>query len=242
MDIRFVIVLMVIAMVMDFLGRMARKRQAALPPDQDGAADGAVNGAADGADILGVLRGEELEPRERREHRPSGETSGPADRLPAGGRSPSAQQPGRLTAPREAAGFGVAPAVEPPPEPVRDVPAPRERRPEPAARTWELRDRSPRKIEVRSREPRSPERPQAAAGAPRAEVARQPVAAPPAVPAAAARDAAGGAADVAPAAEGLGDRLGLGNAAALRRAVLVREVLGPPLAMRDRGRGGAGGR
>lgn len=236
MDVRFIIAMMAIAMVMDFLGRMARKRQAAMSPDQ--------GDAAEGAEILKVLTGEEEELPEPWERPPPGEPFGAADRLPPRGPPTSPVRPDRPGAAREAAGLFAAPAPTLP-EPVRDVPAPpalKPPKPAPAAPVVELRDRTPRKIEVRSREPRLPERPQAGAEVARTEAPSKPVAAAPAVPVPPATAVARGLAGVTPRREGLGDRLGLGSAAALRRAVLVREVLGPPVALRDDGQGGASGR
>lgn len=235
MDVRFIIAVMVIAMVMDFLGRMARKRQAMMSPDQ--------GDAAEGAEILKVLTGEEEDLPEPRERLPRGEPFGAADRLPPQGHPPSSARPDRPGAAREAAGLFAAPSLTLP-EPVRDVPEPplRPPRPAPAAPVVELRDRTPRKIEVRSREPRLPERPQAGAEMARTEALPKPVAAAPAAPVPPVTEVARGLADVTPTREGLGDRLGLGSAAALRRAVLVREVLGPPVALRDGGQGGASGR
>lgn len=228
MDIRFVIVLAIIAMVMDFLGRMARKRQGLLPPDQDG--------EVDGADLLGVLTGEEQEPFGPRERIPPGQRPGVADRPPPLARPPAAERLDRLAAAREAAESFMAPIAKPPPERVADGPLAGAEAP--VRETWalELRDRTPREIEVRSREPRSTERRPLPVEEPRIERVRQRAAPLPAVPAAPPPEAAVRPADIRRARGGVGDRLGLGSATALRRAVLVREVLGPPLALRDEGR------
>ena len=98
-------------------------------------------------------------------------------------------------------------------------------RPSPARvdpRPWEPRgrDRTARPIEVRSRAPRSfdpvsriasgePDRPSHSVGAEIASLSRR------------------------SRSTDLGDRLGLSDARTLRRVVVAREVLGPPLALRD---------
>ena len=225
MDIRFIIAMMVIAMIMDFLGRMARKRRGVVPPGEDG--------AAEGADLLEALTGEEPEPVVRRQPVASGEQlyrAGPGLGPPPGGR------PVRVAPAREVVETFVAPIAKPVPEPpdVVEVPPPRSTFDEeetriPGARTLELRDRAPREIEVRSREPR-PQEPRAVLEE-RAEAVSQP-----ALPLPAVSGRVGGRVQgAAPGAGNVGGRLGLGGTAALRRAVLMREVLGPPLALRDRG-------
>lgn len=234
MDIRFIIVIMVIAIVMDFLGRMARKRQGLLPPDQDG--------AVDDADALNALTGVEPEapgPRAR-------PTAAVAPKAPQTWDLPPARPTGeqfrrgdrrdRVAAAREAVETIVTPIVKPEPKPAAKLPAPAAEVPLREARVLELRDRSPREIPVRSRDPRGREKPPAPAERPRVEVVPQP-----ARPVRVAPKPAGSPAE-ATAARDRGGRLGLGSAAGLRRAVLIREVLGPPLALRDDGEPGPGTR
>lgn len=246
MDIRFIVVLAIIAMVMDFLGRMARKRQGLMLPDQDE--------GVEGADMLDVLTGEEREPFVSRgrlapgegaaggERSPSGQRPGAADRRPPLGLPSPSERLDRLAAAREAAESFVAPMVKPPPEPVADVPVPLGQQPHREARALELRDRAPREIEVRSREPRSTERRPLPVEEPRIQAVRQSAApTPPAAVSPSSSAAARRPAEIRPAQGSVGDRLGLGSATALRRAVLVREVLGPPLALRDEGRPTGGG-
>ena len=245
MDIRFIVVLAIIAMGMDFMGRMARKRQGLLPPDQDE--------GVEGADMLDVLMGEERQPfvpRERvargegaaeGERSPSGERPGDADRRPPPGLPSPTERLDRLAAAREAAESWMAPIVKPPAQPVADVPVPSGQPPVRETRALELRDRAPREIEVRSREPRSTERRPLPVEEPRIEAVRLPAAPTPAASVSPSTEAAGRPTQIRPAQGSVGDRLGLGSATALRRAVLVREVLGPPLALRDEGRPPGGG-
>ncbi|MYG81431.1 MAG: hypothetical protein F4187_06545 [Gemmatimonadetes bacterium] len=231
MDIRFIIAMMVIAMIMDFLGRMARKRRGLMPPDEDG--------AAEGADLLNALAGEEPEPVVRRQPVASGEQlyrAGPGLGPPPGGERLDPVRAAREAAReavREAAGTLVAPIARPASEPPDEVAVPpsrstfdEEETTIPGARTLELRDRAPREIEIRSREPRPLER--RAAPEERVRAVPRPVAR-------VAPDSSADSPDARLAEDSVGDRLGLGSAAALRRAVLVREVLGPPLALRDGG-------
>ncbi len=229
MDIRFIIAMMVIAMIMDFLGRMARKRRGLVPPDQDG--------AVEGADLLKALTGEDPEPVAPRQRSAAGQQP---DRVGQGFGLPSGDRLDPAGAAREVAGALVAPIVKPAPEPPEALAVPpppstfdEEETTIPGARALELRDRAPREIEVRSREPRPEER--RAAPEEHVRAVPRPVAR-------AAPDSSPGSPDgsrpgVRLAEGNVGDRLGLGSAAALRRAVLVREVLGPPLALRDRGEG-----
>ena len=91
-----------------------------------------------------------------------------------------------------------------------------------------MRDRAPREIQVRSRDPRPMEQLPAPADLPPAREVVARTAAPegqalPDPPPSTRR----------PRSTELGKRLGFGSAADLRRLVVAREVLGPPLAMRD---------
>ena len=229
MDFRFVAVLMIIMAILDLLGRMARKRAAA--------ASGEEGDSLEGVDVFKVLTAEEPEPPG-----PPARSGQPEDgavrrpdevrpreaaraRIPPAGGGRGREIPAVLQRAEPAASPGVLPTAAPP-APARE------------ARVLELRDRAPREIEVRSRDPRPVRRQPvdpvagispAAPGdlpAPAEPVvrasSRRLVPQPPPVPA------------HRPRSVDIGSRLGLGSNADLRRVVLAREVLGPPLAMRDR--------
>ena len=201
MDFRFIAVLMIIMAILDFLGRLARKRA--------GAAQSEDGDALDGVDVLKALTGEDRRapgPGEAREAAiPQARVGGDQRVVPA------VVQRAEAVAPPA----GRVPAAAPP-VPIRE------------SRVLELRDRAPREIQVRSREPRAmEERPSPTDLQPPGEVAVGPVSPrvqpkqhpPPATRRSRSTD--------------VGKRLGLGSADDLRRLVVAREVLGPPLAMRD---------
>ena len=200
MDFRFIAVVMIIMAILDFLGRLARKR-AGVAQSEDGE-------ALDGVDVLKALTGED--------GRGSGRGEARAAAIPQArvgrdqGAVPAVLQRAEAVAPPA----GRVPSAAPP-VPIRE------------SRVLELRDRAPREIQVRSREPRPmEERPsptdlpprEVAAGAvsPNVQPKQHP---PPATRRSRSTD--------------VGKRLGLGSADDLRRLVVAREVLGPPLAMRD---------
>lgn len=211
MDIRFLLILAVVAAIMEILGRLARR----------GAGTGAprVQGP-DGADPL-MQQLEELEwvpgSHDDEDDRPAPRRERTAPERPAAAIAPEpAREPEPLS--RE------LPPV-PLPRQQRPAPVPRQQRPPPPPEpVVVLRDRAPRPVPVRSREPRPVEvRP---AGVRRVEPSL--VKPHPVEREAAAR--AGGAG-------GAGGRLGLGTVDGLRRLVVAREVLGPPIALRDGERG-----
>ena len=205
MDFRLIVAIMIIAMIMDLVGRMAKKRQGLIPPGPDAPADG----LGDFAESVVVDR------------RLSGTQ---ARAVPAE----------RIGVPPAGSETGGVPAILPArtwTDPAERVPAPVDRPPVREARVLELRDRAPRPREVRSRDPRSAGPPPAAKPIPLPEAPREPSAppreAPPQSPA-----RGWDRIQATPMAD-LGDRLDLASPAALRRAVLAREVLGPPVALRD---------
>ncbi len=233
MDFRFVAVLMIIMAILDLLGRMARKRAAA--------ASGEEGDSLEGADVfkdyetrLAILQQKALTGEEPKPPGLPARSGQPEDgavrrpdevrpreaartRIPPAGGGPGREIPAVLQRAEPAASPGVLPATAPPAT-ARE------------ASVLELRDRAPREIEVRSRDPRPVRRQPAAAPAdlpaPAEPVvrasSRRLVTQPPPVP------------GHRPRSVDIGSRLGLGSNTDLRRVVLAREVLGPPLAMRDR--------
>ena len=130
MDLRFIAVVMIIMAILDFLGRLARKR-AGLAQSEDG-------DALDGVDVLKALTGEDGRGSGRGEARaaaiPQARVGGDQGVVPA------VVQRAEAVAPPA----GRVPAAAPP-VPIR------------GSRVLELRDRAPREIQVRSREPRAME-------------------------------------------------------------------------------------
>ena len=225
MDLRFMAIVMAIAIIMDILGRMARKRageqQAEQPPEE-------------GWNVLQALAEvDELPDKLRRDALPPGRTGPEAQREQEPAARVDAPDPA-VSAPRFDPIAWPEP-VEPEwtvleraaPEPVSPEPAgivpaavPAAVRSEPEP--WEppLRDRAARPIEVRSRAPRTVDRESRTARPPEIERTPHPLAH------VATLSRRSRSADVA-------ERLGLTDAQALRRIVVAREVLGPPLALRD---------
>ena len=215
MDFRWVVAVMVVMAILDMIGRMLRKQAGELPV--------AKGDSVKGADVLKYLTGEEPEP--------------------PGADSPARAARDRTGAPvplrTEAAAGPVAEgrtAVAPVPFGGGRAPEVRDRGP----RETEVWDRGPREIELRSREPRplvSRPSPAQAHSAPGEPPSADSVTPPRGVPA----SDAPGRRDVPPLppptplrrSVDLAGQLGLGGAGALRRAVLAREVLGPPLALRE---------
>lgn len=216
MDISFVILLMVVMAILDMIGRMLRKR-AAVAPDEKA-------GPVDSTDVLKYLTGED----------PGAEPGAPRTSVPAraGSDQPAlaALQRGEAAAPPPARGLSAAPGLpvaerhpaSAPPVPVREARvlelrdrSPREiQGPDRSPREIVLRDRSPRDVELRGGDPRPVEHGRSAGAAGTPELS------PPPAPVRRTRSG------------GVGDRLGLGSASGLRRLVVAREVLGPPLALR----------
>ena len=195
MDLRFMAIIMAIAIIMDILGRMARKRAGEEQPQES---------PDEGWNVLQALtEAEELPDKLLREALP------PAVQEPVPSRPMAAER----TVPDPVAIDPVAIAPTDRPVAARVEPQP-----------WDLpvRDRAARPIEVRSRAPRSFDPvSRIASGEPGIEKSPHSLAA-----------------DVSSVSRrsrstDLGDRLGLTDAQALRRVVVAREVLGPPLALRD---------
>ncbi len=189
MDIRFIAAIMVIAMIMDLLGRMARKRaeqQGRLPGDEPAPGEGAVGESA--WDLFGAVAPDAVE-------RPS----------VVGAVEPEPPAASEALSPSEAL---AQPAPLAPPAPMEPAP------PEPP-----VRDRAARPIVVRSREPRPAvqDRPERTAARPAAAKAKP-------TPVGRRRRTS-----AAP----LDDKLGIGTRRGLRRALVAREVLGSPVALRD---------
>ena len=230
MDFRLIAAVMIIMAILDMIGRMLRKRAGEVP--------GANGGAVEGGEVLKHLMGERSEaPGTGTPVRPGRDPGALAVRRQAEAAAPPAGK-GFPAAERPAAS-AMFPATErlptaAPPVTARD------------SRVLELRDRAPREIEIRSRNPRPvdsrPERlpaPSAAGLPPSAGPAPLPGAAPlpEPVPAGASRARREVPAPTLPTPArrtvDLANQLGLGGAGALRRAVLAREVLGRPLALRE---------
>ena len=224
MDLRFMAIVMAIAVIMDVLGRMARKRaaeqqQSQVPPEEGW---NVLEALADADEPANKLPGEELPPARTRWLADETPDVEPAARVDAPRPAPPPADPGawpdparasERTAPEPAVRepFGVVPAVAP--AALREDPVP-----------WETsrREPTPRPIEVRSRAPRTFD-PERRLAPPEPETERRPH--PP-----------GG--DVGTVSRrsrvtGLGGRMGLTDVRALRNIVVAREVLGPPLALRN---------
>ncbi len=210
---------MAIMAILDMVGRMVRKRA--------GGAQQPKGDPVDGADVLKYLTGEE--PGEAPEM-PGASVSVRPERDP--GARAVLQRPGAAAPPvAERLRADEKPAAAAPPVPAGEPPAP------------EPRDRTPREIRIRSRDPRPLAPPPE-----RSPVPTSSAMSPPAVPSSPPEADPVGAAParletraVAPApvpvrrrpTDGLAGQLGLGGSGALRRAVVAREVLGPPLALRE---------
>ena len=210
MDLRFIAVVMAIAVIIDMLGRMARKRTADQqgPPGEEW---DMLKALAEGRDPPGPAAGE-AQPARR-------------EQQVAGGFELWSETPAR---PGARDPVELKPVVEPAaPEPV-------------------VRDRAARPIVVRSREPRPverrPERPD-----PQEElsVRTRPLPAPlpperklpaPPRPASSPPAASRSTRPRRTGTAGPEDRLGLGTIGGLRNALVAREVLGPPIALRGEGR------
>ncbi len=222
MDIRLFVVVMAIAIIMDIIGRMARKRagEQQVQPGEEW-------------DMLNALTEQAEELRRRHREAPGpGEAPPPGEVPPPGeGPSPGAVPPLGAVPPRVDApmarreqmigGFEVWPDVPSAPappevvetgpvvEPVAAEPVFRDRTPRPpVAQEPVFRERSPRPLVIRSGDGRlldgDRSRPARLPLPPRRRPARRP-----------------------------DDRLGLGTVGGVRNAIVAREVLGPPLALRD---------
>ena len=232
MDIRLLAIIALIAALMEILGKLARKRAAKEAEDGSRPARADPFGSVmEELEWLPMDDDQAVQPTparaapvsERRE--PVAELEPPVWPPPPEAEPPVWPSPSR----------GIEPPVRPSPRAVEAAPPPR-RTVEPAsppvraARVVEYRDRAPREIKVRSREAR-PVEPRRAVPARRVDEVRVPVVARRAAEGAAARGA-GPEQPVIPGV-GVGHGLGLGSVSGLRRLVVAREVLGPPLALRD---------
>ena len=214
MDIRFLLILAVVAAIMEILGRLARKGAgtgAPRVPGPDGA-DPLMQQLEELQWVPGAHDDEDDTPAPRRERaaleRPAAATAAATATAPERVREPE-------PLPTELPPAPVPRQPRPAPVPRQPRPAPVPRQPPPAQeRVLVLRDRAPRPVPVRSSEPRRVEvRP----------VEPHPVAPPLVKPRPAEREAPASA----------GGWLGLGKVDGLRRLVVAREVLGPPIALRD---------
>ena len=219
MDIRFIAIVALIMAIMEILGRLAKKGVGTGVPGE--APAGSVDPLLQGLEELEWLPGMEDQVSEpaRRVAEPSVAERAIAERAVA---ERAVAQP--VAEPAGARLFGVEPAGAQPFAPAREI----ERRlpPPQAEQVIRYRERAPRVVEVRSREARSI-KPRPATPARRVEEAAL------AASRRAAPDGPG-----KPRARGERE-LGLSSVAGLRRLVVAREVLGPPLAMRE-GDGGLG--
>ena len=191
MDLRFVAVFMAVVIIMDMLGRMAKKRVAEQqgPPGEEW-------------DMLESLPEAEELPRPVAREAPAAR----AEQV-MGGFELWSETPSRP---------GVPHAVE------------REPAIEPARQAPTIQDRPARPIVVRSRDPR-PSAPRPERAAPEEELvvlARQ-------LPASTRRRSARATISRRTRAADSDGRLGLGTPSGLRNAIVAREVLGPPVALRD---------
>ena len=245
MDLRFMAIVMAIAIIMDILGRRARRRAGEQQADQP-ADEGwnVLQALADADKLPEKLARDALPPGRPRPEARAELDPEPVTRVDVPGPEPSVPrfdpfawpEPVELerTIPERAAREPVAPdpfAAEPVlPAPAGSAPTavPSAVRSEPEP--WEppTRDRAARPIEVRSRAPRTVER-ESRTARPSPEIERTPYP----LPDVATLSRRSRTSDVA-------DRLGLTDGQALRRIVVAREVLGPPLALRGIGRGAGG--
>jgi hypothetical protein len=208
-DIRLLAIIALIAVLMEMLGRLARKRAA------NEAEDGSRPARVD--PFASVM--EELEWLPMDEDQAAKPTPGVAALIAERPVPPAEVEPPVWPPPPE-----VEPPVWPAPRTVEPAPPPR-----PAGQVVEYRDRAPRAMEVRSREARTVER-RRTVPARRVDEVRVPVVAMRAE--GAASRGAGPERLVVPDA-GRSEGLGLRSVSGLRRLVVAREVLGPPLALRD---------
>jgi hypothetical protein len=227
-DIRLLAIIALIVALMEILGKLARKRAA--KEAEDGSRPARVDPFAS------VM--EELEWLPMDEDQAAKPTPGVAALIAERPVPPAEVEPPVWPPPPPE----VEPPVWPAPRTVEPAPPPRPavspRRPavEPASpphragRVVEYRDRTPRAIEVRSREARPVERRRAVPSR-RVEEVPVPVVARRAAKAVASKGD-GPKQRVVPDA-GRSEGLGLRSVSGLRRLVVAREVLGPPLALRD---------
>ena len=222
MDIRFLAVIFLVAALMEMIAKMMRKARAA--ELEDGSAPKSVDPLAQVFRELELLPEDEEAPEPvRPESEPRAqEWSRRTEEVGRGRVDPGGEPAGpwALPSPASRAGQVVEPVVRAEPVP---LPTPR------AAPVVPSRDRTPRPVEVRSREFR-PREAREIVRRPRTDMRPAPVAAR-VVPG----EGAPGRAETRRGGEGAGESgvLGLGSVGGLRRLVVAREVLGPPVALRD---------
>ena len=221
MDIRLLAIIALIVALMEILGKLARKRAA------NEAEDGSRPARVDPfATVMEELEWLPMDDDQAVKPTPARAAPIPERPVPVAELEPPVWPP----PPR-----GIEPPVRPSPRAVESAPPPR-RTVEPALppgrapRVQEYRDRAPREIKVHSREAR-PSAPRRSVPDRRIDEVRVPVVARRAAEGAAARGA-GPEQPVIPGV-GRGEGLGLRSVSGLRRLVVAREVLGPPLALRD---------
>ncbi len=216
MDLRFLAVLMAVAVVMDMLGRMAKKR-AAQHQDPSGGEDWDMSKVLAEADELRQpVAGETPQARRERRNQVVGgfelwsETpSGPGD--------PDSVEPFERKPVIESAGQEPVTQREPV---IQHQPIIRDRAPEPLV----VRSRDPQPVEQRPESAPAGPSDEFATPVPRLPAPRMPA---PQIPVPQTRPRRRFRAARAD------DRLGLGTPGGLRTAVVAREVLGPPLALRS---------
>ncbi len=221
MDLRFLAVLMAVAVVMDMLGRMAKKR-AAQQQDPSGGEDWDMSNALAEAEELRqpVARATPQVRREQREHRE--QIVGGFELWSETPSGPGPTKPGALDAVRrkpmiESAGQEPVTQREPV---IQHQPIIRDRAPEPLV----VRSLDPRPVEQRPESAPAGPSDEFATPVPRLPAPRMPA---PQIPVPQTRPRRRFRAARAD------DRLGLGTPGGLRTAVVAREVLGPPLALRS---------
>ena len=244
MDIRLLAIIALIVALMEILGKLARKRAAS--EAEDGSRPARVDPFAS---VMEELEWLPMDDDQAVKPTPARAAPVPERPVPVAELEPPVWPPPREAEPpvwpsptREAAPpvwppptRGIEPPVRPSPRAVESAPPPR-RTVEPALppgrapRVQEYRDRAPREIKVHSREAR-PSAPRRSVPDRRIDEVRVPVVARRAAEGAAARGA-GPEQPVIPGV-GRGEGLGLRSVSGLRRLVVAREVLGPPLALRD---------
>ena len=220
MDIRLLAIIALIVALMEILGKLARKRAAS--EAEDGSRPARVDPFAS---VMEELEWLPMDDDQAVKPTPARAAPVPERPVPVAELEPPVWPPPR----------GIEPPVRPSPRAVESAPPPR-RTVEPALppgrapRVQEYRDRAPREIKVHSREAR-PSAPRRSVPDRRIDEVRVPVVARRAAEGAAARGA-GPEQPVIPGV-GRGEGLGLRSVSGLRRLVVAREVLGPPLALRD---------
>ena len=232
MDIRLLAIIALIVALMEILGKLARKRAAS--EAEDGSRPARVDPFAS---VMEELEWLPMDDDQAAKPTPARAAPVPERPVPVAELEPPVWPPTREAEPPvwPPPPRGIEPPVRPSLRAVESAPPPR-RTVEPALppgrgpRVQEYRDRAPREIKVHSREAR-PSAPRRSVPDRRIDEVRVPVVARRAAEGATARGA-GPEQPVIPGV-GRGEGLGLRSVSGLRRLVVAREVLGPPLALRD---------